>query len=92
MTPQESQITDVHTDTCWQCIQLMRATHETVVYLHDFHAAHRGKTLNLKSPIICRRASGAWPTIATWQARMTGSPSTATGEVHPCQSLRNTSG
>ena len=36
MSAQESQITGVQNDTCCQYIQLMRATHEMVVYLHDF--------------------------------------------------------
>ena len=36
MTPEESQIAGVQHDTCAQYIQLTRATHETVVYLHEF--------------------------------------------------------
>jgi len=32
----ESQITGIQTDPCSQYLQLTRATHETIVYLHDF--------------------------------------------------------
>ena len=36
MSAEESQITGIQTDACSQYMQLTRATHKTVVYLHDF--------------------------------------------------------
>ena len=52
MSAQESQITGVQTDTCCQYIQLMRATHETVVYLHDFPCGTPRGQMNLKSQLF----------------------------------------
>ena len=36
MTAEESQITGIQPDTCSHYMQPTRATHETIVYLHDF--------------------------------------------------------
>ena len=36
----ESQITGIQTDPCSQYMQMTRATHETIVYLHYFSARH----------------------------------------------------
>ena len=45
MSAQESQITGVQTDSCCLYIKLMRATHETVMCLHDFPCGTRRETI-----------------------------------------------
>ncbi len=44
----ESHITGIQTDSCSQYMQPTRATHETIVYLQNFRAAHRGIKWNGK--------------------------------------------
>ena len=86
----ETQISGIQTDPCSQYTQLTRATHETIVYLHDI-------------PCGTPRDKTEWPAkvvpahLRTRLARMNDhrdlagdyecSPWTATGRVHPNQYL-----
>jgi hypothetical protein len=83
-------ITGIQTDPCSQYVQLTRATHETIVYLHDFPCGAPADKVQLQAgevPPHLQTRLARVSTIATWRAGMTGSPWTATRRVHPRQSL-----
>ncbi len=50
MGVEESQVTGIQTNACSQYMQLTRATHETMVYLHDFPCGTPGNKVEVVVP------------------------------------------
>ena len=84
----ESQLTGIQTDPGAQYTQLTRATHETLVYLHEFPCGTPREKVEAKDgPPHMKKRIAQMILHRDWLASMIGSTWTATGRVHPNRSL-----